>query len=88
MKRLCALAACLFRLDQGMLPASLNELLGKGLEEIPVDPYDGAPLRYDPKRGIFYTVGHDLVDDPDGRGAKRIELLEESEKEPEPDPFE
>lgn len=32
------------------------------LHALPVDPYDGAPLRYSRERGIVYSVGADFAD--------------------------
>ena len=37
-----------WRLDHGSLPKSLDQLLGKYLERLPVDPYSGEQFGYDP----------------------------------------
>jgi hypothetical protein len=58
-------AAERFRRARGRWPATLEELRPDFLAEIPLDPYDGKPLRY--KRladGVLvYTVGPDGTDD-------------------------
>jgi hypothetical protein len=46
----------------GALPANLSELLPDYLSEIPRDPYDGQPLRYQPDQRRFYSVGRDGID--------------------------
>jgi len=35
-----------FRLEEGRLPGSLEELVPKFIESVPIDPFDGKPLRY------------------------------------------
>jgi hypothetical protein len=45
----------------GQLPDSLEALVPDYLPELPVDPYDGKPLRYDKER--LWSVGSDLKDD-------------------------
>jgi len=59
--------ACLFALkaykeEKGRLPNSLSELVPKYLPKIPIDPFDGKPLRYSKEKGIIYCVGRDLKD--------------------------
>lgn len=46
---------------------------------VPLDPFDGKPFRYDPKRGVVYSVGKNLVDN----GGSAM-LLEGSPSDPEP----
>ncbi len=60
-----ALAVERFRLDRGRLPGQLQELTPQFLEAIPMDPFDGAPLRYRRlDRGyVIYSVGADGHDD-------------------------
>jgi hypothetical protein len=41
-----ALAAERFRLAQGRLPDSLNALMPNYLPELPIDPFDGQPLKF------------------------------------------
>jgi len=45
----------------GQLPDSLEALVPEYLPELPVDPYDGKPLRYDQAK--LWSVGGDLKDD-------------------------
>ena len=44
------------------MPSSLQELVPAYLPRVPIDPFDGKPFRYDPERGILYSVGRDLQD--------------------------
>jgi hypothetical protein len=54
-----------FRLENGQLPENLNELVPQFLSAIPVDPFDGQPLRYHrlAKGYVIYSVGSDGHDD-------------------------
>jgi|GEM_PF-685157 len=60
-----ALAVERFRLASGILPENLNELVPQFLSAVPVDPFDGQPLRYHRlARGfVIYSVGRDCHDD-------------------------
>lgn len=51
-----------FQLQNGRLPASLAELVPLFLKDIPIDPYDGEPVRYSAEKKIVYSVGSDLED--------------------------
>jgi hypothetical protein len=59
-----ALAAERYRREHGAWPESLDKLVPAQLTEVPLDPYDGQPLRY--RRladGVtIYAVGGDGVD--------------------------
>jgi hypothetical protein len=59
-----AVAITRFRLDHGALPARLDELEPKYLQEIPVDPFDGKPLRLSIKNDelVIFSVGPDRID--------------------------
>lgn len=58
-----ALAIRLYAIDhQGQLPPSLEALVPNYLPVMPTDTIDGAPLRYDPARGILWSVGSDKKD--------------------------
>lgn len=49
--------------EHGTLPADLDDLITGGLlEAVPLDPYDGRPLRYDAARGLLWSVWNDRVD--------------------------
>ncbi len=50
------------RQEQGNLPASLDELVPEYLSAVPLDPYDGEPLRYSADRRVIHSVGDDFVD--------------------------
>jgi hypothetical protein len=60
-----ALAAERFRLATGLWPESLDELVPKYLNEVPVDPFTGKPLRFKRLADglVIYSVGTDGVDD-------------------------
>jgi hypothetical protein len=57
------LAARAYELEKGGPPTSLEALVPDYIEAVPADPFDGKPLRYDPKRRLVWSVGEDLVDD-------------------------
>jgi hypothetical protein len=64
----CAVAAVAmtrFKLDHGAFPAHLDDLVPAYLEAVPLDPFDGKPLRLAVRDGqwVVYSVGPDLVDD-------------------------
>jgi hypothetical protein len=50
-----------FRLAQGRLPEKLDKLVPQFLSVVPVDPFDGQPLRYRrlEKGYVIYSVGRD-----------------------------
>lgn len=54
-----------YRRREGPFPAALDELVPDFLTEVPLDPFDGNPLRYrcDESGVTVYSVGEDLVDD-------------------------
>jgi hypothetical protein len=55
-----AVASTRFRLAHGRLPASFEELVQAGLlPAVPVDPFDGKPLRFAAQDGyvFIYTIG-------------------------------
>ncbi len=65
---LTALAAEAYRRDHGAWPASLSHLVPAYLPRVPLDPFDGAPLRYigpgaDGTPPRLYSVGVDQVDE-------------------------
>jgi murein DD-endopeptidase MepM/ murein hydrolase activator NlpD len=64
----CALVAVSverYRRGHGNWPAALDVLVADGLlKQVPTDPYDGAPLRYQVRddRVVIYSVARDLED--------------------------
>lgn len=60
-----AIAIERFYLKHGRLPQQLDELVPGFLDSLPVDPFDGAPLRYrvDPGEYLVYSVGANERDD-------------------------
>ena len=60
-----AVAMTRFRLDHGTLPSHLADLVPTYLDAVPIDPFDGHPLRLAIRNGqwIIYSVGPDGVDD-------------------------
>jgi len=63
------LAAERYRLQHGHWPAGLADLKGDLLRQVPLDPFDGQPLRYrnDGVGVIVYSVGPDGTDDGGNR---------------------
>jgi hypothetical protein len=62
---IAATAAERYRQAHGRWPASLDALVADGLlKQVPIDPNDGAPLRYRlrPDSVVFYSVGLDRED--------------------------
>jgi hypothetical protein len=61
-----AIAAEHYRLaNNGRLPEELRDLVPGHLPQIPVDPFDGEPLRFKklPTGFVVYSIGPDRVDD-------------------------
>jgi hypothetical protein len=57
------LALRAYQLAHGHLPPDLNALVPEFLEAVPVDDFDGQPLRYSAEKKIVYSVGKNLKDD-------------------------
>jgi hypothetical protein len=65
------LALRAYQLTHGRLPTDLAALVPEFLDKVPVDDFDGQPLRYSPDRKIVYSVGKNLKDDGgDDRGSE------------------
>ena len=60
-----AVAVERYRLATGNLLGSLDELVPAYMEAVPIDPFDGQPLRYKKleKGYVVYSVGLNLADD-------------------------
>jgi hypothetical protein len=43
--------------DHQKLPASLTELYPKYLLGLPLDPFSGEPMQYDPLKGVLFSAG-------------------------------
>ncbi|MGK0189609.1 MAG: hypothetical protein ACI9R3_005426 [Verrucomicrobiales bacterium] len=51
-----------FEVVEGARPATLQDLVPRYLDSVPVDAYDGELLRYNAEKGWVYSVGKDFVD--------------------------
>jgi hypothetical protein len=62
---LAGIAARRYRLKHGELPTKLTQLVPDFLPQVPLDSFDGKPLRTSIKNGelVIYSVGKNLVDD-------------------------
>ena len=65
-----------YRNEHGTLPDTLDALVPPFLDAVPIDPFDGAPLRYErlPAGYKVYTIWYNGVDDggePPGEGEDR-----------------
>jgi hypothetical protein len=60
-----ALAVQRYRLTEGRLPQSLDNLVPAYMEVVPTDPFDGQSLKYRTLETGFvvYSIGYDLTDD-------------------------
>jgi hypothetical protein len=59
-----ALLLCkVYEKKHGQLPETLQALVPEFVEAVPLDPYDGQPVRYSKERQIVYCVGSDGSDD-------------------------
>ena len=61
-----AIALKRFQLEHGQWPETLAELSPEFLPSVPIDPYDGKPLKYHSNPDgtfLLYSVGEDGVDD-------------------------
>ena len=51
------------RAATGSLPPTLSDLVPNHLDTVPLDCFDGAPLRYDAARGAIWSIGENLIDE-------------------------
>jgi hypothetical protein len=60
-----ALAACRYKTKNGSYPEKLDELVADFLLFVPIDPFDGKPIRFKKTDGkyLIYSVGPDGIDD-------------------------
>ena len=57
---LVALSA--YRVQHGAPPDTLDVLVPEWLERVPVDAFDGKPIRYSAENAVVYSVGKDFFD--------------------------
>jgi hypothetical protein len=62
---ICDLAIHVYRLEKGRVPGDLGTLVPNFLEAVPIDPFDGQPIRYRIGEGdyVVYSVGWNRRDD-------------------------
>lgn len=53
----------IFRTKEGRLPNDLKDLVSEYLKAVPLDPYDGKPVRYSNEKKLFYSIGANLKDE-------------------------
>lgn len=80
-----AITACAierYRIAHQQLPAALQDLVPAYLEAVPLDPFDGEPLRYKKLAPgyVVYSVGDDLSDD----GGQELKRKRGSGHKPQP----
>jgi hypothetical protein len=73
-------AATAYKAKNGKYPEKLAQMVPEFIPEVPVDPYDGRPLRLRPVEGgvVVYSVGRDRDDDggrPAGEGKEDGDLV-------------
>lgn len=52
-----------FERDRGRFPNTLQELVPDFINEVPRDPFDGAPFRYSAEKELVWAVGKNLTDE-------------------------
>ena len=60
-----------FRLAKERYPTELAELVPDCIAAVPLDPYDGEPIRYNSEHGYFWTPG------PDGTFEGKVDFDED-----------
>jgi hypothetical protein len=65
---MAVLALRRYELAHHAMPVSLGDLVPEFLSEVPLDPFDDKPLRWDPARKWLYSVGENGVDDGGNEG--------------------
>lgn len=61
-KSLLLIALKRFHEVTGTLPETLGGLVPDHISQVPIDPYDGQPIRYSRLRRIIWSVGMDVAD--------------------------
>jgi len=67
------LALRAYKLRNGHLPDELDELVPDYIDAVPLDDFDGKPMRYSREKKIIYSVGTDLVDSGGSRSPEQPE---------------
>lgn len=52
----------LYKREHGDFPETLEKLVPEFIEEVPNDPFDGKPIRYNKEKGVLYSVGKNMID--------------------------
>ena len=60
-----------YRFAKGRYPTELAELVPDCIAAVPLDPYDGQPIRYNAEHGYFWTPG------PDGTFDGKVDFAED-----------
>ena len=60
---LCLLGLKAYQLKHGTLPEKLEDLVPEFLPVLPMDDFDGKPLRYLPSEKLLYSVAENHLDD-------------------------
>ncbi len=50
-------------LDHAKAPAQLADLVPHYFSQLPTDPFSGQPIKYDPTKGLIYSLGFNLQDE-------------------------
>lgn len=61
-----------YRRVNGGLPGELADMVPDFIESVPMDPFDGQPIRYDAERGIVYSVNENGEDNGGDSSGGRI----------------
>ncbi|MEM7388018.1 MAG: hypothetical protein AAF514_24040, partial [Verrucomicrobiota bacterium] len=69
-----AAAIRLCEVEVGRLPETVEALVPDHISRVPLDPFDGRPLRYHPEQRLVYSIGIDLADDGGDRNGKDLVL--------------
>ncbi len=70
-----AIAALAYEREYDEFPASLESLVPEFLPSVPIDPFDGSPLRYDKGKRAVYSIGQNLIDEG---GSSKVSALDTS----------
>ena len=52
-----------YKAEHGDLPDTLDKLVPKYFKTVPLDDFDGKPMKYSKAKRVIYAVGSDLTDD-------------------------